>query len=498
MFTPAELCLIAAELHGLCTGARIRNVHQPTAESIVLKLGVDGDDLKLFLSASRRFPRAHLLKATLTNPRIPPRFCEELRSHITGSKITAIRAVPHDRILIIELDARDAEGAAKPLRLRAHLFGSKPDLLLTDGRDQVLAGLRGNEGRYAAGTRVETTPHSDDSATNDVAFASFGPDFAPSALIDGCLSEAIESWVAPLEVEASIEEVRTELARDLRDARKKQERILRDLGEDLKKLDLIPQLRREGELLKSQLHAVKRGAREAVVTDWETGEQLKIKLDPKRTAHEEVSARFDEMHRLTRSGDAVRTRQGIVDDRVAAIDRLLAGVDKAMAVADVADLRREAERVSALRPRQVAPKSSSKAKAAVEARKAYHTFVSKDGLEIWVGRGAKDNDELTFKVAAGNDWWLHVRDYPGSHIVIRDTKSELPEQTLLDAATLAVHFSKADSGGKRDVSWTRRKYVSKPRGAPPGQVLLSTHKTIHLRADPERLARLLNRDLPKR
>ena len=94
------------------------------------------------------------------------------------------------------------------------------------------------------------------------------------------------------------------------------------------------------------------------------------------------------------------------------------------------------------------------------------------------------------QVANGNDFWFHVRDYPGSHVVIR-ARDQLPEETLLDAATLAVHFSRGKAGGKRDVSWTRRKFVAKARGAPAGQVLLSTHKTIHLRVEPDRLARLL-------
>jgi predicted ribosome quality control (RQC) complex YloA/Tae2 family protein len=120
-------------------------------------------------------------------------------------------------------------------------------------------------------------------------------------------------------------------------------------------------------------------------------------------------------------------------------------------------------------------------------------FTSADGLEILVGRTASDNDELTFRVANGDDFWFHVRDYPGSHVVVR-SRPELPQETLLDAATLAVHFSRAEFAGKRDVSWTRRKWLQKRRGAPSGEVMLSQHKTLHLRCDPDRLKRLLGPD----
>ena len=119
----------------------------------------------------------------------------------------------------------------------------------------------------------------------------------------------------------------------------------------------------------------------------------------------------------------------------------------------------------------------------------YRSFSSKDGIEILVGRTAADNDVLTFKVARGNDWWFHAANYSGSHVIVRSNK-ELPQETLLDAAALAAHYSKAPRGGTHDVSWTRRKWVQKFRGAEPGQVQLAHRRTLRIRHDPERLARL--------
>lgn len=499
MPTPSELCLVAAELNGICAGAKVRKVGQPTETSVVLRLSKEGDDRWLLISASRRFPRAHLVAESPPNPRTPPPFCAEMRARLEGSRVASVETLPRDRVLVITFDARDDAGAPRRLALRAHFFGAKPDILLVDANDVALSSILGAEGRFPRGTRVPSRPPPAKDPGTDVPFADFGEDFRPRSFENGDLSAALEAWYSPRERAALLDELRAEGSKDLREARKKQEKLLEALDRDRAAVDEVPKLRREGELLKSIVHSIKRGQKSVVVADWETGAPVEIPLDPSRTPREEVAARFDEMHRLERSAEAVAARRGVVEDRIAAIDSAERSLAAAADATAIEAWRADAESRGVLRKKPAPqPSESSKKKDVPEPRKPHHTFVSKDGLEILVGRTASDNDLLTFRVAAGNDWWLHVRDYPGSHVVIRDTGAELPEQTLLDAAALAVHFSKADAASKHDVSWTRRKFVSKSKGAPAGQVLLSTHKTLRLRPEPERIARLLHHDLPKR
>jgi predicted ribosome quality control (RQC) complex YloA/Tae2 family protein len=106
-------------------------------------------------------------------------------------------------------------------------------------------------------------------------------------------------------------------------------------------------------------------------------------------------------------------------------------------------------------------------------------YVSGDGLDIFVGRTAKDNDHLTFKIAQPNDVWLHAADYGGSHVVVRNlTRKEIPHRTLIEAAQLAAFFSQAKQNPKADVHYTQRKFVTKIKGAKPGLVRLQRFKTI--------------------
>lgn len=105
-------------------------------------------------------------------------------------------------------------------------------------------------------------------------------------------------------------------------------------------------------------------------------------------------------------------------------------------------------------------------------------FISSDNYTILCGRNNRQNDELTFKIANKFDLWLHIRNIPGCHTVIQSKNEEIPEQTLLEAALLATHFSKSSNDTKASVDYTQIRYVKKPSGAKPGMVIYDNFKTI--------------------
>jgi len=131
-------------------------------------------------------------------------------------------------------------------------------------------------------------------------------------------------------------------------------------------------------------------------------------------------------------------------------------------------------------PRPKAPsrgiKQSGKQSTALPGMRRYR---SSDGYEVVVGRSARDNDQLTFKVARPNDLWLHAGDYPGSHVIVRNAKrEEVPHRTIIEAAQLAAKFSQASKDSKVTVHYTPRKFISKPKGAAPGLVRMSSFRSI--------------------
>ena len=158
---------------------------------------------------------------------------------------------------------------------------------------------------------------------------------------------------------------------------------------------------------------------------------------------------------------------------------------------DPEQTEKEAVRGGLIERRQEA---DSRKRKAPTVRRPFKSFTSSRGLEIRVGRTAKDNDALTLRHARGNDLWLHTADVPGSHVILRlERKVEAHPEDILDAAILATYFSPARGKDRVPVHVVFRKHVSKPKGAKPGLVTLSGGKSVTVRDDPQRLQRLLRR-----
>ena len=110
-------------------------------------------------------------------------------------------------------------------------------------------------------------------------------------------------------------------------------------------------------------------------------------------------------------------------------------------------------------------------------------FVSSDQISIYVGKNNRQNDALTLQTARSDNLWLHVKNMPGSHVIV-DFVGEPPETTLREAAMLAAYFSQAKTSSNVPVDYTLRKNVKKPSGARPGMVIYSTNRTLYVTPDP--------------
>ena len=192
--------------------------------------------------------------------------------------------------------------------------------------------------------------------------------------------------------------------------------------------------------------------------------------------------------RIVDSAARVAARGEEVAARVTALRALLAELEAAPLLG-LERLEKEARRLSAGPRKEKAKRRNS------EPPPPHRNFRSLSGLTILVGRGAEENDTLTFRIAHGNDLWLHARGLPGAHVVVRLRKAGAPDQdTLLDAAHLAVHFSDGRGQAAVDVAYTHVKHVRKAKGAGPGAVTYSQERVILLRVEPGRMARLLSEE----
>lgn len=112
-----------------------------------------------------------------------------------------------------------------------------------------------------------------------------------------------------------------------------------------------------------------------------------------------------------------------------------------------------------------------------------HHFISSDGFDIFVGKNNRQNDQLTLKTASSADFWLHTRNIPGSHVIIKKQQGEIPDSTLLEAAILSAYHSKAKLSSNVPVDYTIVRNVKKPGGAKPGMVIYENFKTLIVTPD---------------
>ncbi len=111
------------------------------------------------------------------------------------------------------------------------------------------------------------------------------------------------------------------------------------------------------------------------------------------------------------------------------------------------------------------------------------TICSSDGFHIYVGKNNYQNEEVTFKVAGGNDWWFHAKGIPGSHVMVKTEGKELPDRVFEEAGALAAYYSKGRNNDKVEIDYIQRKHVKKAAGGAPGFVIY--HTNYSLMAEPK-------------
>jgi predicted ribosome quality control (RQC) complex YloA/Tae2 family protein len=253
--------------------------------------------------------------------------------------------------------------------------------------------------------------------------------------------------------------------------------LLNQLTRDLDKFSNGELHQRYGELLLANLRqAVKTGGG-FMVTDFYDEAQSLIEIPSTGIpTPQEAAEHYFKLARKARRGyEKVSARLPQVDNEIAQLEKHLAELD---ADADAEALNSLAAQLNLPAPEK---KPSQPGKPAKKEEKipGVRRYRSSDGYEILVGRAGADNDHLTFRVAKSYDLWFHAADYPGSHVVLRNPqRKSVPPRAITEAAQLAAKFSQARTLPRAAVNYCERKYVTKMKGFAPGQVRLSSFKTV--------------------
>ena len=465
-------------------GARIRTAHQDGPTRFRLDLRQEDERVDLVIDLEAWFPRVYLA-APRPAPRTPLPLAGALRKRLRGGRLDGAAAVPGERALALRIAHEDTVHT-----LWIELFGGQANWYLLD-----------------AGGRVELTPRGEVARRRDAATGtpfSPMPPRAPEAQDeppqDPSGSRAVEALWREARGRRRTDSAGARLRRFLKRRQTRAQKAQAAHGEALAREAEADLLHRQGELLRASFHLLEAGATRVVVPDYaaDPPAEVEIPLDPSLAPGEQVAACFRREKRCRRAAAEARDRGGAVADDLRAIEEALAALAEVADEAAVEDL--VAGLPAALRDearRALAPPVPGTPKGPHRAR-PWRSYDSADGWTILVGRDAKGNDELTLHKAAPADLFLHVRGAAGSHVIVPTPRGKtVPKETLLDAAELACHFSERSEALHNEVDHTPRRHVRKPKGSPPGLVVLQRSKTIALRRDDARRSRLLASKTPE-
>ena len=254
-----------------------------------------------------------------------------------------------------------------------------------------------------------------------------------------------------------------------------------------------------GELLTAYAHLYKKGDLEAKVYDFNTGEEITLPLDPRYTPIENAQHFFKLYNKGRGTERHLRKRMQQNQADIHYLESVLVAIQAARSITPILEITEELEKEGYIKTKKKKPGQQKKKSSPQRSRP--HRFVSSDGLEILVGRNNRQNDWLTLRHANREDLWLHTREIPGTHVIVKlpptiSSIEEVPDKTLQEAAGLAAYFSKASEAAKVPVDYTFRSNVRKPAGARPGMVIYDNHWTINVNPQAAEIEALLSQEKP--
>lgn len=501
-----EINLIISELS--LAGAFIQDIVQPGYDTLALYTYKEGTAKTLLICTAQNSIRMNETRRKIPKNDKPLRFMEFLRSRIKGCRINSIAQIGLERVVKIELSRTVSDEAPKkneqinsiqlpgmaaafghggdgtfggnsklmeppPEHLEEYilyikLWNNAANVILCDTNNVILEPMFRRPERKEIKDEVYNPPIPDASKTTSAERFPIreyeGESF--NAFIDNWYSE----HASTLSRESLLEKAEKWYVSNL----SKRENALQNLLNKQKSFENAGQLKHQGDLILSFGYLLDGKSNFLKCEDYETGKTVEIRVDASKSAQENAQEYYKNYKKAV-SG---------VDELTKEIEIARKQIEKLNGLYDEIKNEQNPVKIEQLLRRDSTPKQQ---------QKKTHPGLdyTVNGWYILVGRDANENDELLRHFVRGDDLWLHVRDFPGGYVFIKARKGKtVPLDILLDAANLAVYYSKARNAGKTDLYYTHVKYLRRAKNGPKGLVLPTQEKNLCITVDKERLSRL--------
>lgn len=302
-------------------------------------------------------------------------------------------------------------------------------------------------------------------------FQQYGPEYHFETF--ETVSEMLESYYASRDTITRIRQKSADLRRIVQTAleRNRKKLILQEKQmNDTQKKD---KYKVYGELINTYGYGLPEGSRSFQALNYYTNEEITIPLDPTLTPQENSKKYFERYGKLKRTEEALTGQIADTQSEIEHLESISNALDIALEESDLSQIKDELTEYGYIKKHY-----SSKKGAKMQAKSKPFHYISSDGYDIYVGKNNYQNDELTFKLATGNDWWFHAKKMPGSHVVVKTKDGTLPDRTFEEAGSLAAYYSKGKTAPKVEIDYLQKKNVKKPAGAKPGFVVYYTNYSL--------------------
>ena len=472
------------------TGARVRDVVSPARDLYALRL--DGAKAgALVMSVGRALPLLFTAPDRGPDDIEPAPDVPRALANLRGATVTGLEHVPHapaalisfrcvsqvgtlsDRVALVELGRRpsvtvmDAGDDSRPLgpdvNGGARLRGSgtdrdesapTPPVRADDGSDPGAPSLgwrRDDAGRLHVGLPAGDRPW-DETASFDT-------------WNDAALHAATE-LLPEIVIGRRRSDLRETIGRRL--ARKR--RALAKVEHEIDDSGRAEEFRHKAQLLLMRKDDVPRGRGRVKLLDYDNATVVEVEIDPLLSPPRNAETYFNRARKAERRAERAPLRRDELLHMIEGLESTLSEIDEA-----------PPSRLSELEEDFPQP-DRRRGRAGDNERARFRTYVVSGGWKVLVGKSNRDNDILTHKIARPSDLWFHVRQSPGSHVVLRRAgrKDQPAHEAIMEAAAIAAVHSKARGSAGVPVSYTERRYVRKPRGAKPGLAVVTNEKVIYV------------------
>ncbi len=566
---------ISRELSDLLMGGRIEKIYQPESDEIVLMIRSNGNNYRLLMSASAKYPRVHITTRQKENPQAAPTFCMLLRKYISGGRIVNIEFYDYERIITIDIESINDIEEYTVKKLTIEIMGRYSNIILVSDQGKILDSIKHvdfgtSSVREVMPGKQYMLPPAQDKFSPEILDSRAMLNIVPEEgkTIDGFLLDNIKGF-SPLlcreicgratldsktlmtslsdndfdKLAQEIEKVLTEIKENaykpciiyspddtekpldfhcipiytssavkymnsvnetvdefyyyrdhIERLRQKKSDITKVLSNNIdrasKKLNIQQKSLKDvegrdklqlfGELITANIYAISKGLKEVSLLNYysETEEYIKIPLDEQLSPQENAQRYFRQYTKAKNTFLHVSRQLEDTKTELEYLQNVSHLLDNCATIQEIDEIRQELAEQG-----YISIKRKNGYKKPNRLSSPFH-FISTDGFDIYVGKNNKQNDQLTLKASSSNDTWLHTKDIPGSHVIIKgEYQKAVPNQTLLEAAILAAYHSKAKQSSGVQVDYTLVKNVKKLPGAKPGMVTYDKFKTIVVTPD---------------